>query len=95
MTSSPDWPAVDDPDATLVESARGGDVTSFEQLVMRHADALYAVLRRFGLDDHEAQEVAQETFVRAWRSLTRFEGRVPLFHVALPNRLQRGAAATG
>ena len=42
---------------------------------MRHADALYAVLLRLGLDDGEAQDVAQETFVRAWRSLSRFEGR--------------------
>src|SRR5829696_1915460 len=79
MTSSPDRPAVEDPDATLVDRARSGDVTSFEELVMRHADALYAALRRFGLDDGEAQDVAQETFVRAWRSLSRFEGRSRFF----------------
>jgi RNA polymerase sigma-70 factor, ECF subfamily len=79
MTSSPEQPAVKDPDAALVDRARGGDAASFEQLVMRHADALYAVLRRFGLDDGEAQEVAQETFVRAWRSLARFEGRSRFF----------------
>ena len=79
MTSSPEQPAVKDPDAALVDRARGGDAASFEQLVMRHADALYAVLRRFGLDDGEAQDVAQETFVRAWRSLSRFEGRSRFF----------------
>lgn len=60
---------------TLVERAAGGDMAAFEELVMRHADRLFASLRRFGLDDAEAQEVAQETFLRAWRSLPQFERR--------------------
>jgi RNA polymerase sigma-70 factor, ECF subfamily len=62
-------------DADLVRRARAGDSPAFEDLVMRNADRLYMALRRFGLDDGEAQEAAQETFLRAWRSLDRFEGR--------------------
>ena len=42
---------------------------------MMHADRVYAALRRFGLDADEADEVAQEVFVRAWRGLARFEER--------------------
>jgi RNA polymerase sigma-70 factor, ECF subfamily len=64
---------------TLVERAAGGDMAAFEELVLRHADRLFASLRRFGLDDAEAQEVAQETFLRAWRSLPRFERRSRFF----------------
>jgi RNA polymerase sigma-70 factor (ECF subfamily) len=79
MTSARETSLVHDEDAGLVQRARDGDMAAFEQLVMRHADALYAVLRRFGLDDGEAQEVAQETFLRAWRSLPRFEGRSRFF----------------
>ena len=52
---------------------------AFEELVMRHADRLVASLRRYGLDDAEAGEVAQETFLRAWRGLDRFEGRSSFF----------------
>ncbi len=66
-------------DQTLVERAAAGDMAAFEELVMRHADRLFASLRRFGLDDGEAQEVAQETFLRAWRSLPRFEQRSRFF----------------
>jgi len=77
MTDLPDRRATDD--ATLVRRAAAGEMAAFEDLVMRHADRLYAALRRFGLDDGEAQEVAQETFIRAWRGLDRFEGRSQFF----------------
>ena len=55
--------------------ARAGDQDAFAELVMMHADRVYAALRRFGLDAGEADEVAQEVFVRAWRGLGRFEER--------------------
>jgi RNA polymerase sigma-70 factor, ECF subfamily len=66
-------------DQELVERSREGDVSAFEELVMEHADRLFATLRRLGLGDAEAQEVAQETFLRAWRGLARFEGRSSFF----------------
>jgi RNA polymerase sigma-70 factor, ECF subfamily len=77
MTDPPEVPATDD--AALVRRAQGGDMAAFEDLVMQHADRLYATLRGFGLDDGEAQEVAQESFLRAWRGLGRFEGRSRFF----------------
>ena len=43
-----------------------------------HAARVYGALRRLGLDAGEADEVAQEVFVRAWRGLTRFEERSQL-----------------
>lgn len=66
-------------EATLVDRARSGDRLAFEELVRRHADRLYAVVLRFVADDDEAQEVTQETFLRAWRSIGRFEGRSQFF----------------
>jgi len=59
----------------LIRSARAGDQDAFAQLVMMHAEQVYGALRRFGLDPAEADEVAQEVFVRAWRGLSRFEER--------------------
>jgi RNA polymerase sigma-70 factor, ECF subfamily len=59
----------------LIRKARAGDQDAFMELVVRHADRVYAALRRFGLDADEADEVAQEVFLRAWRGLSRFEER--------------------
>jgi RNA polymerase sigma-70 factor (ECF subfamily) len=59
----------------LIRRARAGDQDAFAELVMMHAERVYGALRRFGLDADEADEVAQEVFVRAWRGLGRFEER--------------------
>jgi RNA polymerase sigma-70 factor (ECF subfamily) len=63
----------------LVARAQSGDREAFEHLVRLHADRLYAVVLRALGDRHEAEEVVQETFLRAWRSLSRFEGRSQFF----------------
>jgi RNA polymerase sigma-70 factor (ECF subfamily) len=72
-------PAPAEPEAILVERAKAGDGGAFEELVRRHADRLYAVALRFVADADEAQEVTQEAFLRAWRSIRRFEGRSAFF----------------
>jgi RNA polymerase sigma-70 factor (ECF subfamily) len=59
----------------LIARARAGDTSAFEQLVADHSTRVYGALRRFGLDAQEADEVAQEVFLRAWRGLAKFEER--------------------
>jgi RNA polymerase sigma-70 factor (ECF subfamily) len=72
-------PASAEWEAVLVERARSGDRAAFEELIRSHADRLYAVVLRFVADADEAQEVTQEAFLRAWRSIGRFEGRARFF----------------
>jgi RNA polymerase sigma-70 factor (ECF subfamily) len=59
----------------LIARARAGDESAFAQLVTEHSARVYGALRRFGLTSQEADEVAQEVFLRAWRGLPRFEER--------------------
>ena len=79
----------------LIHDARDGDQDAFAELVVIHAERVYGALRRFGLDPGEADEVAQEVFLRAWRGLARFEERAQfstwLYRIAF-NEAQRRRA---
>jgi RNA polymerase sigma-70 factor (ECF subfamily) len=63
------------PEHDLIERAREGDQAAFAELVMAHADRVHGALRRFGLGAGDADDVAQEVFLRAWRGLDRFQER--------------------
>lgn len=65
----------EDPDAALVEEARGGSERAMEQLYRRHAPALHAYALRSTQSSTVAEEVVQETFIRAFRGLSKFASR--------------------
>jgi RNA polymerase sigma-70 factor (ECF subfamily) len=82
----------------LIRRARAGDEDAFAELVVMHAERVYGALRRFGLDAGDADEVAQEVFVRAWRGLARFQERAQfstwLYRIAF-NEAQRRLSRRG
>lgn len=59
-------------DAILVDAARDGDVEAFEAIVRQHQATVYRVALRLLGSTADAQDVTQDTFVRAWRSLRGF-----------------------
>jgi len=62
------------PDETfLLARARQGDLAAFETVVRRYQRRVYGVALRIVRAHDVADDVAQEAFVRAWRSLDRFE----------------------
>lgn len=63
-----------DPDVTLVDEAREGSLEAFEMLVRRYQTRMVNFAQAIVRDVGEAEDVAQETFVRAYRSLGRFRG---------------------
>jgi RNA polymerase sigma-70 factor (ECF subfamily) len=62
-------------DAAAVAQARGGDQEAFRVLVERHSRSLYRLAYRMTGRQEDAEDVVQETFVRAYRQLGRFEAR--------------------
>jgi RNA polymerase sigma-70 factor (ECF subfamily) len=61
-----------DPDRTLVEEAQAGSPDAFETLVRLYQVRIVNYVSAIVKDLGEAEDVAQETFVRAYRSLKRF-----------------------
>lgn len=61
-------------DRVLVEAAQAGDPDAFEMLVRRHQASVYRIALRLLGSSADADDVTQDTFVRAWRSLARFRG---------------------
>lgn len=61
-----------DDDTALVNRTLDGDPYAFELLVRRHADALWRLARSVVRDDHRAEEVVQDTFVKAHANLASF-----------------------
>lgn len=61
-------------DRFLVAAAQAGDVHAFEALVCRHQGAVYRVALRMLGSGVDAEDVAQEALVQAWRALSRFRG---------------------
>jgi RNA polymerase sigma-70 factor, ECF subfamily len=59
-------------DDLLVRRARNGDPAAFDQLVLRHQDAVYGLVRRMVDEVETARELTQDAFVRAWRGLGSF-----------------------
>ncbi len=66
-------PAGDDPDRELVRRARAGQTAAFGELVERHGDVVYRVAARV-VGPHEAEDVSQDAFLRAFHRLDRFRG---------------------
>jgi RNA polymerase sigma-70 factor (ECF subfamily) len=61
-------------DRALVTRAQSGDRSAFDDLYMRYYRRLYRFCLRRLRDSHEAEDVAQEAFARAWRALPTFGG---------------------
>jgi RNA polymerase sigma-70 factor (ECF subfamily) len=62
-------------DLDAVSRAKNGDPDSFRLLVERHSRAIFRVAYRMTGNEHDADDVVQEAFLRAYRQIERFEER--------------------
>jgi RNA polymerase sigma-70 factor (ECF subfamily) len=83
-------------DHVLVAAAQRGDKDAFDVIVERHRRAVYSVCYRFVNNHEDASDLAQETFVRAWKGLPAFKGDAAfstwLYRIAVNVSLNRVSA---
>ena len=61
-------------DLELVKRVQRGDKTAFDLLVLKYQHRIGAVIGRFVHDYAECQDIAQESFIRAYRAIGNFRG---------------------
>jgi RNA polymerase sigma-70 factor (ECF subfamily) len=62
-------------DGELVIRSQSGDMGAFDQLVTRYRGKVYAMIVNMIHNEADAWDLAQDTFVKAWKALPRFEAR--------------------
>ncbi|KAB2910890.1 MAG: sigma-70 family RNA polymerase sigma factor [Kofleriaceae bacterium] len=65
--------------ARLVAAAKAGDAQAFEELVRRYRKRIFALALHLTGTPSDADDIAQDVFMRAYRALDRFEGRSEFF----------------
>ncbi len=63
-----------DADLALVKRVQKGDKKAFDLLVLKYQHKVISLVNRFVKDETEAQDIAQEAFIKAYRALANFRG---------------------
>ena len=61
-------------DVELVKAARQGDMRAYDQLVQRYQERIYATVYHMTSNHEDANDLAQETFIKAYSALKSFKG---------------------
>lgn len=67
-----------DHEQELLGLARGGDTQAFDEIVTCHRSRIFALVYQILRNEEDAMDLTQETFIKAWRSLGKFDGRHPV-----------------
>jgi RNA polymerase sigma-70 factor (ECF subfamily) len=70
----PDDPRGNDADAPLIERVKRGDTRAFEMLVVKYQRRIERLIARMVRDVDLVPDIAQETFIRAYRAIGQFRG---------------------
>src|SRR5579859_4041791 len=86
-------------DAALAAAARGGDRAAFSEVVKRHQGTVYRLALRILGDPGDANDAAQEAFLKAYRNLSSYDPGRPfapwLFRIARNHSLDVRRKKTG
>jgi RNA polymerase sigma-70 factor (ECF subfamily) len=66
---------MEEQDGGALQRARSGDSSAFREVVERHSRAVFRLAYRMTGNEQDAEDVVQETFLRAWKQIDHYEAR--------------------
>jgi len=72
--SAGEAPAAEVPEDVLVHQARRGDLKSYDELVKRYQERIYATIYHMTSNHEDANDLAQDSFIKAFQALGSFKG---------------------
>jgi RNA polymerase sigma factor (sigma-70 family) len=79
LTLSPERQAEADADLRLVQQVCAGNMSAFDQLVLRYRERVYSVVYNLTSNREDAADLTQDTFIKAFHSIGRFKGHSSFF----------------
>ncbi len=73
--SGKEEPALEKEDADLVAQCQKGDLEAFNELVTRYRNKAYGMIYNMVRNEQDAWDLAQDGFLKAWKSIARFRGQ--------------------
>jgi RNA polymerase sigma-70 factor (ECF subfamily) len=71
--------SVAEDDIALVRRCQKGDALAFEQLVIKYRSKVFSMIYGMVQNEQDAWDLAQEGFIKAWRSIHRFKGQASFY----------------
>lgn len=69
----------DNDDLKWIRKAKNGSHRAFEKLVLKYQQRIYFTVRRIVLDHDDANDIVQDTFVKTYQNLHRFDEQFPFY----------------
>ena len=79
LVASPERQVEADSDMDIVRRVQGGEVGSFDQLVVKYRGRVYSVVYNLTSNREDASDLTQEAFIKAFQSINRFQGQSSFF----------------
>lgn len=76
---SPERKQEADSDWTLVQRVQSGEVSAFDQLVLKYRERIFGVIYNMTSNREDTSDLTQDTFIKAFQSINRFQGQSSFF----------------
>ncbi len=79
LVASPERQQEADSDWMVVQRVQAGDVASFDELILKYRERVYAMIYNMTSNREDAADLTQDSFIKAFQSINRFQGQSSFF----------------